>query len=1060
MAGSFEFGQGIIPPVFIDRVILEPGSDESLTNMFIDMSIQDMLDNEETSWFFQEEFLKFLKIKILLSNSSEDTEMILTQDLSQIVKNLNDNEISDDNITIKVKPNLPKDSKEKVVYPTPVESSNGDLIYRIPIQYIFKDLNLTEHLSVFVYAFVDLRAISDDFGLNVPDDTFVSSTYGEISGETVLNDGKVISSSTVFFTTDPNGTQLIWTGPVRYDDEKNEYYAADTNPRKILQKTSIPNYKVQDFRSTRAGPAFLASITEQTQDAFKDVQHRLLNGTTLNFGLNTDNFCSPGTESSDKGGIITTYFDLDFKNLLQSKSLFGSLMEGPSNEDVLKNSRITELKIYRRRVKRRNTNSRLNTTIDDLYVFDKNQPWELVAITGEPKDQRFISMSKYYGASYQKVEQNLIGSIVEIAQPNSPNQSEIRTFEIKDYTLKKKTYGLYQYGIELKIQDGTVIFLQKILNKLSSTISGLNNYYTFSTSRKFYNPLTRRFNQDLVDLYSGDQQDRPWENAVEAYVEALEKLTYSSRTNKYGTEEGLLTPAEKSEIAIELNNLANPSGGTPEGVALLISLLENLEDLILKTLQGKTRIINQQPDSNQSEIYHRNNYERFVINYSHFLSSYVDSDFPDGTGIQVLPTESPTLYVGKFKTRTEQETLKYFNYKSPENIQKNMGKVPGLNDENKGISDVRESFYTFFTPMKITVGGQDLELQNKGNANWENSSYERFTSFLLQTGDSPKISIPSYSSKKTGNSKVSSKNSSKAPSLENVQSLENLLSDYSVTISTTMEENKTTTETIASNPPDSSMTFDDSTIKRQNKIYDEFLIKNVSDVARIFTSLAVTNNGGRNKNSSNKNKQPTTKPTIKNYNLTTNENLIDTSVRKSAIKKGQLEKLPNQISSLFLSQSPAVKNNWQNYEKQGIDFVSNNQTDLMFLYNYSTLFRVQFQDGYQKDKNGKPLLNQPIWKDLTEKEIERVEKSEVLMCKLSKYNNPEIGVEYPELLDLPIFDKHFLLAKDKSTLDRAKSPPPKKAKKIPSYKKVLKKANKTGDFKVSQFSKGLIRKGK
>ena len=1062
---TFEMGKETIPIVSIDRVLLESGDKEGETSVWLDMSIQDTLDNDDTSWFFQEDFIDYLKIKVILSHTAEDTEMILTEDLSTILGS----RASGDKQTINISGNLKEfqnivNSNGNVIkdlsfVDDPIISSDGTLIYRIPIKYNFKT-NVQDHFSIFVYAYIDLEEISGDFGLNVPAGTFAEYTYGEISGETVLNKDKIVSSSTVFFTTDDKGIQTVWTGAVRFDEDKGVYYIP--NPYRLLQKTSIPNYKVQDMRSSRTSvsPPVITEATEQ----FKTVQKRLLNNTTLNFGINTNNYCSQGMESSDKGGIITLYFDLDFQNLVEYNSLFGSLMSGPSKNDVLENSRITEFKIYRRRVKKRITSSRLDTTIDDIYVFDKNQPWEMIAISGELKDKRFLTESNYYGnvPKESEVEQNLIGSVKEIYRGLFEDAS-IRTFEIKDYSLRNKTFGLYQYGVEMKMEDGTVMFLQNVLNDLSSAIRALTNYYTIATSIKFYNPQTRKFNQDLINFYTA-QGDEPWITAIETYIDVLSKLIYrpndplSVDFDPVAPPE-LLSEAEKTNLSLELNNLANPSGGTPEGVAALLSLLENLEDLILKTLQGKVRFLSQQVDSGQSEIYHKNNYDRFVISYSHFLKSYIDSDFPDGTGINALPTESPTLFLNKFKTRAEEESLKYFRYNNPEEITKNIGKVPGLNQENAGIANVRESFYTYFSPMKISVGGQVLELQNKGNSVWDNSAYERFTTFLLQTGGGPKMTFPNYSVSETGNPKVSSKNSDKAPALGTVQLLENMLSEYSVTVSTTLEENKATAETIKSVPPDSSMSFNQSSARKENKIYDDFLIKNVEDVGRIFTSLAISNKAGQNVEIRNKNRQPTTKPTIKSYNLTTNENLIDNSVRKSAIKKGQLEKLPNQISSLFLSQSPAVKNNWQNYEKEGIDFISNNQTDLMFLYNYSSLFKVTFQDGYQKDKNGRPLLNQPIWKELTEKALKRVERSEVLLCKVEKYNNPEVGIQFPELLDLPIFDQHFILAKDASTLNKAKNPP-KKRKRRSKYKGTLKRANNFSDFEVSSFSKGLVRKNK
>lgn len=274
-----------------------------------------------------------------------------------------------------------------------------------------------------------------------------------------------------------------------------------------------------------------------------------------------------------------------------------------------------------------------------------------------------------------------------------------------------------------------------------------------------------------------------------------------------------------------------------------------------------------------------------------------------------------------------------------------------------------------------------------------------------------------------------------------------------------MEENKTTAETIPTQRPDSSMNFDQSTVRPKNKIYDEFLISNISSVGRIFTSLGATNAVSKNKNNRNKNGQPVVQPTMTKFNLASNSNYIDTSVRASPITPGQLKKLPNQVSSLFLSQSPAIKNDWQSYEKQGIDFASNNQTDLMFLYNYSTLFQIEFKDGYKKDPNGRPLLNQPIWKPITEKELARVENNEIILCRIEKYENLEIGLTHPDILDLPIIDKYFFLAKNSTTLSKARTAPPKKRKKKPSQQLALEKANRVVDFEAAIYSKGITRSG-
>ena len=1048
---KFELGSEIIPSVSIDRIILEPGSEEGKTSVFLDMSIQDTLDNKNTSWFFQEEFIDYVSIKVIQSHSNEDTRMILTQDISTILATLNNNSISDDNKDLNLSHEIKKFQnkvndngnliKDLSFVDDPVETSDGNLIYRIPIRYNL-ETTIADHYSIFVYAHLDLGKIAQESGLNIPIDAFTEKVYGEISGETVINNDTVVSTSSVFYTTQSNGERIVWTGPVSYDSVTKEYYVPMSSPRKILELTSVPNYKVQDMRGTRV--LVNPPVITQAMDQFKLAQKRLYNNTTLNFGINTENYCSPGAVSRGEEGVVSFIFDLDFNNLVKYKSLFGNLMSGPSQEDILEKSRITEMKIVRRRVKRRSTNSKLDTTISDIDVFDKNEPWETVVITGEKKDTRFIEQVGYYGniPKNSRTKDNMIGSITEVLSANNNPEFplSLRGFMFEDHTLKNKTYGLYQYGLEIQIQDGTVLFLQDMLIELSQAITSLSNYYTISTSLKFYNPETRKYNPSLARFYELNNES-PWETAISTYIDSLEKLIYSvSEDDKEegGSKIDILTGLEKTNLAVELNNLANPNSGTPEGTDALISLLKNLEDSIIKTLQGKTRFISQQNDSSKTKSYHNNNYNRFILNFSHHFSSCVDSDFPDGTGISVLPTESPTLYLPKLKTRAQQESAKYFKYKNPGTLQKNIGSIPGVNTENSGITNVTDSFYTFFSPSKISVNGQELELQNTGNKVWENSQYESFTSRLMQSVGSPKLTSA------VGN------NTSPSPSLGMLQ---DVLSKYSVTVSVTLEENKTTKETKKTGISSTSMSSKVPAKKTQSKTTDKLLINGISDISRTFTSLGLGN-------SSSSNKKTELKPTISNYDLTKNNNFIDNSVRKSPISKGQLESIPNQITSLFISDSPAVKNNWKNYKKQGIDFISNNQTDLMFLYNYSTLFKVEYCDGYEKSKDGKPLLNQQIWKELTQKQLERVENSEILLCRIQKYNNLEVGVKFPELLDLPIFDQHFFLAKNKTTLNKAKKPPQIKKKTMKPYQSALRRANSPADYEVSIFSRGIIRRDK
>jgi len=1026
--------QDFIPAVYMDRILLET-SNRDLTSVWLDLSMKDKLDDPESSWLLQEDFRDFVKIRIIQSNSQKATDKIVNKDPSQITQGLQDYKHWDFWLKDVVDPDKNKYLAD------PIFGSDGELIYNIPFKFQF-DTMLEDHFSIFAYAYVDLHEIATQRGLDFPKGTFTNNTIGAVSGETVLNNNKVVSESSVFLTVGENGDQ-VWTGRIEQDPKNKIYYIPGTSPRQILKKVSIPNYKVQDFRDIDRLGALPPDITS-AKYAFREVQKSLLNGTTLNFGETTEDYFSPGLTSRDEDGRVSFIFDIDFENLLRNNTVFGALLDTPAKEVILKNSRISEMKVYRRRVKRQTTSSKLGTTIDDISIFNQNEPWEMIAIGAEPLNVRFLSKNSYYGGApkVDKTKENLIGVIGEIRRSPTQEHLNIRKFVSLDNSLTDKTFGLYQYGISLEVEDGSVVFLQKSLNELVNSLDVMRGYYSVATSANYYDAFTRRFKKRLVALYKKLKKS-PWQSGILTYIRALSSLVE-------------LEKERSIEIIKELNAISNPTTGTPEGVAALIKLMERLENLIFSVLSGKVKISDQQTDGRPSKIYNNNNYEKFMINYDYFFNSYVDSDTPIGDGLQILPTSSPVLYLKDFKERAKTEAAKYYNADSPGEIQKNIGQIAGLTPEISGIANVTNAFYTFFSPQSVSAGGQQLNLQDQGNSLWDTNKYERFTSYLLQSANSPKASFPIYPTNSTGDPKLSSKDSAVAPSADTLQLLEGILSGYSVTIRATLSENKETKETIPVAPPDCDIDFSQGTIKPQNKKYDPFVSRGISTLGSIFTSAASFNNSGKDKNNRNKNSQPPIQPVMGNFDLTTNVNYIDTFVRKSKIQKGQLEELPNQISSLFLSKSPIVKNNWQNYEQAGIDFPANDKTDLMFMYNYSTLFKIEFQDGYQKSKEGRTLMKQPIWKEFSEKTLARVETGEVLLCRIEKYENTEMGIVHSDLLDLPIIDKCFFFVKNKSTLNKVENPAPKKRRKADAQRTTLEKINKSVNYDVAPFSRGLI----
>jgi hypothetical protein len=966
-----------IPSVNIDRILLE-SSGESQTRVLLDLSMDDDLDNPELSWLMQEDYRDFLKIGLIQSTSQKQTDSIINKDPKQTLENFGNYDTYE--FWIKDVVDFNKDK----YLADPLLAEDGGLVYRVPFTLPEKlkiIIDLKDHLSIFAYAFIDLHALSQSKGLNFPAGTFTDKTMGEISGEMIVQSGKVVTQSYVFLTTNTT-TEQIWMGPVVRAEDGKSFYAPNTNPIKILKKSTIPNYKVQDLRRRTSLEIKTPDLSKST-DALSQVDKRLKNASSRISLSSPENYYSPGVTSRSDEGVITFIFDINFENLLRDKVVFGQLMQLPAKRKILKNSRISEMKITRRRVKKQTSSSSLGTTINDISPFDKNEIQELIALNSEPKNLRFLTKKPYYGfRTSKKKKDDSIGSISEMRRGLEEASSRaIRRFVSVDNSLKDKTYGLYQYSVSMQIEDGTVIFLQDSMAKISAALKELRNYYTISTSINHYDAFTRKFKRKLSKFYTASGQT-PWLKAIQAYIEVMSDFIK-------------LRAPQRKEIVKELTAISNPLLGTPEGISSLIGLLQNFETLIYEMLIGKVKISDQQPDGSLSRIYNNSNYEKFMVICNHFFNSSVDSDISPSDGHKVLPTNTPILYLKDFEERAKDEASKYFVKDNIKGIEKEMGTVPGLNDENQGISNISDSFYTFFTPQSITAGGNKMELQNRGNEVWQNEKYEQFTSYLLSAPPGPKKSFRPLSH-------------SGADDSASLSILGGVLGSNSVTVRTTMLENKNTKPTKPTHAPDKSMDTHYNSQKSEKENLGPLLQEGVRAVGSIFTSVGSMG--------------PSPLSKMSNFNLTSNSNFVDTKIRKSKLKEGQLTGLPNQISSLFLSKSPAVINDWQDYEKDGIDFPSSDKTNLMFLYNYSTLFKIEYQDGYVNNADGDTLIKQPIWKSFSENTLSRVKAGDSLLCRIEKYENDEIGVFHHDILDLPIIDKFFFFVKNKTTLKKLEKP--------------------------------------
>ncbi len=217
--------------------------------------------------------------------------------------------------------------------------------------------------------------------------------------------------------------------------------------------------------------------------------------------------------------------------------------------------------------------------------------------------------------------------------------------------------------------------------------------------------------------------------------------------------------------------------------------------------------------------------------------------------------------------------------------------------------------------------------------------------------------------------------------------------------------------------------------------------ENKSAVADVFinnlASSGVLNPG--NTTQSNPFTQPVIMP-IEDYDLTTSRNVVD-SIRKSPLKKSQIEGIPNQMRSLMFSRSDSTKNNWLD---QNQDPLKSPETSQMMRYNYGTFGKIEVFMGFKKDKHGNNIILKPIFKMLNKSIIKRANGNQ-LMCRIENYKNKALGIG-DNSLDMRIFDNCFIMSPSEALATANK------AKYISKRQKALEDEGRSMD---SQFLTGI-----
>lgn len=686
----------------------------------LDLVIKERLgDSTISRWFDKIDFTKYLDIVAFQSSKLVDTEYVLQNNINfsrpsflrdlryrlkeKRISALHDKVLDSDRRqrnntdTRTTSDDLPSKLNQHYSY----IDQDGNKIHDITYRITFEHVNVNpKHLSYFVFCAIDLEKLSTNLNLNLADSS-INNLTGRVASELVINDFRTLSQSQIF--RDQNGQ--IWAGQIhKTPDGQYKSGRSNTGESKLLTREFVPNYKVQDFRDLKSIENFTIQFEEIENNILPDIDSEgIVNRYALDLDRIDKSVFTDCFLSRDPNGNSRFLFGLNFEKMVKTSSLFKSFFnktDKQSVRNILSLSRVNEMKLIRRRVR---------NNIDKIEEFDRNAPPEVIAITGAD-----------FGGEIRNVD-NSRATLEEI-KISHQGQEVIRYFSGIDRGMSFITDGIYQYGVEIDLEDGTANYLKDLLNRLNESKDFLNTYLNMALIPGNYSAESNKFTQRFATVARGIfSENKPWHTPVTNYINVLKIL--SAR------------PFNETKLIQKLYNIISPYTGGPRGIRFFLKLLENLTTQFENALSthgifpshSNLQVNSQSVHKKSGMPRGRKIVKYFDETFDSNVVKFTGYDFLSESGISSV-SEGTTLKIingGDFIRRTELEKLKYFTSVA-EDINFDLPGNQSLSGRN-----INENALSFLSPSSVNISGHDplLLLKEEGGLN---KNVDRYQEMMLE----------------------------------------------------------------------------------------------------------------------------------------------------------------------------------------------------------------------------------------------------------------------------------------------------------------------------------------
>ena len=319
---------------------------------------------------------------------------------------------------------------------------------------------------------------------------------------------------------------------------------------------------------------------------------------------------------SDIKGYQATQFGIMFDRLIRNNSRYGFFLDlvrqnGPisygnitiSEQEMIRNSRIVNLSIYRKRLGNEPySNNPVGTKVYDVY--DTDEIGKFMGSASDIKSSRFYKSLKYtvhpepkwYKNQRNRDESSILGLAPELDSstrnpiatisevpierdsPGQPTEKYVRYFQIKDYEMYRDiNFGMYTYEIVLFFEDNIKSTILVILSSFQRLIKRYKTFLSYA-SRPYRASGEASMQNGSYDVVTGKYTESFKRFASQNYESSIANLV-----NLYASLVRLLSGRDVRSEDILNAVLPSRSGGLEEGQSLL-NTCNNLLSLYLEML--------------------------------------------------------------------------------------------------------------------------------------------------------------------------------------------------------------------------------------------------------------------------------------------------------------------------------------------------------------------------------------------------------------------------------------------------------------------------------------------